>query len=702
MPAKVPKAITATQKKIAEICDKAIAAMQKHVLEHYQQHPDSAWSGHYLVDLEKTIKGVYRSMGIDIGGAFRDGLTDNMQAMYDKAVEDMKTMGLRHNLLGKPNTTIVKNYMESSFEQVAMRTTKMSFEHIRALRSMSADVLRTASLTGASRADITREFLARAQEIPGFKFTAANGAEWSNKAYFTMLARTELMNAGRAAYDQKCADEGCDVVELDYSGNCCEACARWEGKQFSLTGATKGLPTKADLEEDGVFHPNCTHRYTVVPNWDAVEQAAEEAKKEDEAEEERERKERQQQEEQGRQEQRREQQEQKPEAKPEPKPEPRRKTEPEPVKPADKDVKADEEKVVREIERQADEMADQAKKAKREATATANQDAEQAKREAEAHAKETAEEKAKREEEHREEHRKHREEQRDAAFKKRKENLRKESEEAAKQGANDPNIVDEFTKEARKEARNNGLSGAAARTYVQQTVAQKIREKTAAFLSVASEFTKQYTPKIAKIAKPPKLIFGERANSIKSSHFDPVFDHHRGAVVIKTIGADTAWHQCKGCVRHEFGHWAHFSAMKKDPGLAARIRAAAQSDWNRLRTANAKSGQLASLSENRCSETMAQGLYGKHYWELDLEERYNVMAASDTIGSICDGTGYGAGHYEHNLRPGQMNYYQQQNNMGHAYTEAIANIRALKKAFPDAILNHLFPELNKIVKEIEY
>ena len=40
--------------------------------------------------------------------------------------------------------------------------------------------------------------------------------------------------------------------------------------------------------------------------------------------------------------------------------------------------------------------------------------------------------------------------------------------------------------------------------------------------------------------------------------------------------------------------------------------------------------------------------------------------------------------------------------LGHAYTEAIANIRTLKKAFPDAILNHLFPELNKIITEIEY
>ena len=148
-----------------------------------------------------------------------------------------------------------------------MRTTKMSFDHVRALRGMAGDVLRTASLTGASMKDVTKEFLARAQEIPGFKFTAANGAQWSNESYFRMLARTEMMNAGRAAYDAKCAKEGVDLVELSVSGHCCEACAEYEGTVFSLTGATPGYPTKADLEAAGVFHPNCTHSYTALPNW---------------------------------------------------------------------------------------------------------------------------------------------------------------------------------------------------------------------------------------------------------------------------------------------------------------------------------------------------------------------------------------------------------------------------------------------------
>lgn len=265
---KVSQALSATQKKISEICDKAVEKLQSTVLMHYKKHPDAAWTGHNLVDLEKTIKAVYKDMGMSIGKSFKSGLSTSMQDAYDKAVEDLKKNGKRNAILGKPNTGLVKQFMESTFEQVAMRTTKMQHDHIQQLRNISADVLRNAALTGASRAQVTKDLLARASEIPGFKFVGNNGVEWKNKTYFSMLARTELMNASRSAYDQKCADEGCDVVELDIGGNCCDACAKWEGKQFSLTGATKGLPTKQDLIDDGVFHPNCTHSYTAVPDWE--------------------------------------------------------------------------------------------------------------------------------------------------------------------------------------------------------------------------------------------------------------------------------------------------------------------------------------------------------------------------------------------------------------------------------------------------
>ena len=89
----------------------------------------------------------------------------------------------------------------------------------------------------------------------------------SLKSYFNTLARTELMNAARASYDDKVTEEGFDVMKLTTSGHCCDACARFEGELFSLTGATKGLPSKEDLIEAGVFHPNCTHSYSLVPAY---------------------------------------------------------------------------------------------------------------------------------------------------------------------------------------------------------------------------------------------------------------------------------------------------------------------------------------------------------------------------------------------------------------------------------------------------
>ena len=76
------------------------------------------------------------------------------------------------------------------------------------------------------------------------------------------------MNAGRAAYDEQCAEDGYDIVELSVSGNSCDECAKWEGQIFSLTGATPGIPTKQDLIDAGVFHPNCTHRYSVVTDYE--------------------------------------------------------------------------------------------------------------------------------------------------------------------------------------------------------------------------------------------------------------------------------------------------------------------------------------------------------------------------------------------------------------------------------------------------
>ncbi len=144
------KTVLATEAEIDRICKAAAEQIQAKVLAHTQRHPGNAFSGHYLVDLEKSMKALYAMTGVKVAGQFKRNLPKVMREYYEKAAEDMKTRGTRNAILGKVDERRINDQLDSAFTQVAMRTDKMSFEHIRQLRKLSAEVLRTATLTGAS------------------------------------------------------------------------------------------------------------------------------------------------------------------------------------------------------------------------------------------------------------------------------------------------------------------------------------------------------------------------------------------------------------------------------------------------------------------------------------------------------------------------------------------------------------------------
>eukprot|EP00831_Metopus_contortus_P078330 TRINITY_DN7555_c0_g1_i4.p1 TRINITY_DN7555_c0_g1~~TRINITY_DN7555_c0_g1_i4.p1 ORF type:complete len:698 (-),score=105.19 TRINITY_DN7555_c0_g1_i4:951-3044(-) len=256
-----------TLTKFDAISESARERIYAKVLGHYKKHPESPWSGKHLVELERTIKAFYASLGEEYKGAFRATLPDFMQQFYDQAKSEIRKSGVYKAIIGDPDPKRIQYFLNSAFEQIAMRTDKMAFENIRDLRKLSADVFREMSITGGTRRAISKRMLDRAMEIRGFEFIDNSGSKWPLKSYFDTLARTELMNAGRASYDDKMAEEGFDAMKLSTSGHSCPKCARFEGKLFSLTDTTPGLPSKADLEADGVFHPNCTHSYSLVPDF---------------------------------------------------------------------------------------------------------------------------------------------------------------------------------------------------------------------------------------------------------------------------------------------------------------------------------------------------------------------------------------------------------------------------------------------------
>jgi hypothetical protein len=96
------------------------------------------------------------------------------------------------------------------------------------------------------------------------KVLTPGGELWDPRAYARMAARTGIADARREAFRYRYLGNGVDVVEVVANGTTHDVCEVWEGELLSLTGITPGLPTVDDARAEGLFHPNCTHRYVVA------------------------------------------------------------------------------------------------------------------------------------------------------------------------------------------------------------------------------------------------------------------------------------------------------------------------------------------------------------------------------------------------------------------------------------------------------
>lgn len=252
-----------TARTFSEIYEQAKARIFAKVLAHARKYPNSPYSGRPLVSLEKALRAEYDKLGIDLGDKFQSALPAVMKDFYTIAAEDMKKTS---KVVGKIDTGRIDYFVKDSLESIAGATTRMKASHVRELRKISAEVFRQASLTGDTRKQVSKTLLERAMNIPGWEFIDNAGSKWDSKNYFDMLARTQLMEAGRQSYLDHCAQNDCDVVVISTSGGSCPKCTPWEGRLVSISGATPGLPTLEDARASGLFHPNCTHSFTAVPD----------------------------------------------------------------------------------------------------------------------------------------------------------------------------------------------------------------------------------------------------------------------------------------------------------------------------------------------------------------------------------------------------------------------------------------------------
>lgn len=124
-------------------------------------------------------------------------------------------------------------------------------------------------IEGATRRE-TSERLRQTLAAQGVKaFEDRAGRQWGLEQYASMVVRTTTREAVTHGTVNALTEQGTDLVSISHHIHDADVCDRWDGKTFSLTGATEG---HAVLDQYPPFHPNCRHVLTpAATNLDALE-----------------------------------------------------------------------------------------------------------------------------------------------------------------------------------------------------------------------------------------------------------------------------------------------------------------------------------------------------------------------------------------------------------------------------------------------
>ena len=136
-------------------------------------------------------------------------------------------------------------------------------EHYR-YNELAAAATAAGKLKGETVTETTQRLLDqfKTEGVKGFK--DRSGREWDLVDYAYMAARTTAMLADNAAQENADLEAGFDLQRGLVAAGACDKCTPWDGVVVSITGATKGYPTKADWRASGAGHPHCTCAFVTV------------------------------------------------------------------------------------------------------------------------------------------------------------------------------------------------------------------------------------------------------------------------------------------------------------------------------------------------------------------------------------------------------------------------------------------------------
>lgn len=160
-----------------------------------------------------------------------------------------------------------------SVRQVIGRTTEDVY------RQYALEATRQSVIGYKSWQEVAKDFRAnlRAGGITGFR--DKRGREWNMKSYAEMVARTTTMQAHLEGTANRLVEHGHDLVRVSSHAGSCPLCLPYQGKILSLTGRDKDDPrcyaTLQEAKDNGLFHPNCRHAYSLFIDLDAEIEALE-------------------------------------------------------------------------------------------------------------------------------------------------------------------------------------------------------------------------------------------------------------------------------------------------------------------------------------------------------------------------------------------------------------------------------------------
>ena len=251
-------------------------------LSTFLQRKGASFTGPRLVSLMNELNDMFPEFEEEYRNTYQEALSYMAKQNYATALHDM---GLKENVVGSMDKSLFENMRDDAFTHIAGATQNMQKEIVSNLRRISSQVMREATLTGATRAEVSRRLAAETlygrdsiyQQGPtgpkpgSFAFVDVRGRKWKNNDYFEMLGRTLLHNNARECYLSGCAKSGSDIVTVSISGDPCDKCIPWENVLLSISGKTPGLPTVQQAIDAGLCHPRCRHRFVAVPEVIAQE-----------------------------------------------------------------------------------------------------------------------------------------------------------------------------------------------------------------------------------------------------------------------------------------------------------------------------------------------------------------------------------------------------------------------------------------------